>query len=121
MLWKSLLADFAKTDFKPTLIHGDLSSENILFDPRTHRLTGILDWSYAQVGDPALDFSHLYLHNPALGDEVLNQGEGVGDGLRKRVQWYIRTEPFYDIMWAVTHHWRKAERMGERNLEKELP
>src|SRR5436305_13036326 len=55
--WRALLADFANASFSPILIHGDLGTENILIEPASAKLTGILDWGYAQVSDPALEFA----------------------------------------------------------------
>ncbi|OLB46124.1 aminoglycoside phosphotransferase family protein [Candidatus Bathyarchaeota archaeon] len=118
--WRALLADFAYASFRPTLIHGDLSTENILIDPATVRLTGILDWGYMQVSDPALEFAHLFMHESELGEEVLKLYGAQGSDLKKRVQWYVDSEPFYDIMWGVSHHWQKAKRLGLTRLAKTL-
>ena len=46
---------FSKT--QPTLLHGDLIMHNLLTDSR--RLTGILDWEYAQYGDPFYDLARV--------------------------------------------------------------
>ena len=40
----------------PRLIHQDLSPEHLIVDPRTGRLTGIIDWTDATLDDPARDF-----------------------------------------------------------------
>lgn len=40
-------------------VHGDFRHGNILVDPATGRLTGVIDWGNAAVGDPALDFMAL--------------------------------------------------------------
>jgi aminoglycoside 2''-phosphotransferase len=42
-------------------IHGDFSPDNIIVDPETGRLTGIIDWGNAAIGDPASDFASLVL------------------------------------------------------------
>ncbi len=42
---------------QPTLLHGDLIMHNLLTDLR--RLTGILDWEYAQYGDPFYDLARI--------------------------------------------------------------
>lgn len=42
---------------QPTLLHGDLIMHNLLTDLR--RLTGILDWEYAQYGDPFYDLARV--------------------------------------------------------------
>jgi aminoglycoside phosphotransferase (APT) family kinase protein len=40
-------------------LHGDFKGGNLLLDPRSGRLTGVIDWGNAAVGDPALDFIGL--------------------------------------------------------------
>lgn len=46
---------FSKTE--PILLHGDLIMHNLLTD--SQRLTGILDWEYAQYGDPFYDLARV--------------------------------------------------------------
>ncbi len=45
------------SQLQPTLLHGDLIMHNFLTDLR--RLTGILDWEYAQYGDPFYDLARV--------------------------------------------------------------
>lgn len=42
---------------QPTLLHGDLIMHNILTDSKN--LTGILDWEFAQYGDPFYDLARV--------------------------------------------------------------
>jgi aminoglycoside 2''-phosphotransferase len=118
--WQSLLSEFRDANFEPTLIHGDLGTENILFDPASVKLTGILDWGYMQISDPTLEFAHLFMHKAELGEEVLKQYGTEGSDFKKRIQWYVDSEPFYDIMWGVSHHWDKPKKLGLRQLAKTL-
>jgi len=118
--WQKLLTAFRDLSFEPTLIHGDLGTENLLFDSTSVRLTGILDWGYMQVSDPALEFAHLFMHKAELEEEVLKQYRMRGSNFKKRVQRYIDSEPFCDIMWGVSHHWDKAKKLGLRQLVKTL-
>jgi len=118
--WQSLLSQFRDANFRPTFIHGDLGTENILFDPASVRLTGILDWGYMQISDPALEFAHLFMHKAELGEEVLKHYGIWGSDFKNRVQWYVDSEPFYDIMWGIDHYWDKAKRLGLRQLAKTL-
>ncbi len=46
-------------DYPPALIHGDLACYHILFDPRSARLSGVIDFGVAGTGDPALDLGSL--------------------------------------------------------------
>ena len=43
----------------PSFIHLDFRGNNILVDPTSGRLAGVIDWGNAAVGDPALDFMWL--------------------------------------------------------------
>lgn len=49
--------DKAFSQTRPTLLHGDLIMHNLLTD--LHQLTGILDWEYAQYGDPFYDLARV--------------------------------------------------------------
>lgn len=42
-------------------VHGDFRAGNLLVDPASGRLAGVIDWGNAAVGDPALDFMTLVL------------------------------------------------------------
>jgi aminoglycoside 2''-phosphotransferase len=118
--WQRLLSEFRYASFEPGLIHGDLGIYNILFDPASIRVTGIIDWGYMQINDPAVEFAHLFLHRPELGEEVL-QRYGVEEStFKKRVQWYVDSEPFNDIMWGVRHHSDKVKKQGLSQLSKTL-
>lgn len=41
------------------LVHGDLNPKNLLVDPRTLEVTGVLDWEFAQAGLPGSDLGNL--------------------------------------------------------------
>ena len=41
---------------QPSLVHNDLWPGNVLLDPASGRVTGIVDWERALYGDPLLDF-----------------------------------------------------------------
>jgi aminoglycoside phosphotransferase (APT) family kinase protein len=75
------------TGFEPVPIHGDLLAEHMLC--RDGRLTGVIDWGDARVGDPALDYAWL-LNEPFPHWEV-------EDELRRRAGFYHRLEPW---IWA---------------------
>lgn len=57
--WHEWLADDSSWPSHVVVVHGDLHPGHILVDDE-QRVTGILDWSEAHVGDPATDFSLLY-------------------------------------------------------------
>ncbi|MFX1497024.1 MAG: phosphotransferase family protein [Promethearchaeota archaeon] len=55
-LFKKFLDEKENFRFKPTLIHGDFDTSNILIDPKTFKITGIIDFEDSRIYDPAADF-----------------------------------------------------------------
>jgi aminoglycoside phosphotransferase (APT) family kinase protein len=49
------LAAHRPADGPPALIHNDFKFDNMIFDPDLTRITGILDWEMATIGDPLMD------------------------------------------------------------------
>jgi aminoglycoside phosphotransferase (APT) family kinase protein len=41
------------------LVHGDLNPKNLLVDPETLEVTGLVDWEYAHAGHPFTDLGNL--------------------------------------------------------------
>jgi aminoglycoside phosphotransferase (APT) family kinase protein len=49
------LAAHLPAEGPPALIHNDFKFDNVIFDPSLERITGVLDWEMATVGDPLMD------------------------------------------------------------------
>ncbi len=47
------------TSWQPGIIHGDFHIANVLFDPETGDLAGVVDWELATIGDPLIDLGQL--------------------------------------------------------------
>ena len=58
------------------LVHGDLDARNVLVDPDTLEVTGLLDWEFAHAGSPYADLGHLLRRDPA-GPDLAALDEGV--------------------------------------------
>lgn len=46
-------------NFEPRLRHGDFGGSNILWDPAKGAITGVLDFSFCGMGDPAADLASI--------------------------------------------------------------
>jgi aminoglycoside phosphotransferase (APT) family kinase protein len=79
------------TDFAPTLTHCDIAPEHLLC--RQGRLTGVIDWAGARIGDPALDYAWV-LNGPFPDWDV-------DDGLRRRARIYHRFGPWFEVEHGV--------------------
>lgn len=57
-------------EFRPALIHGDLTPNHILFDKTSRNIGGIIGFGNAGIGDPAYDFGILLDH---LGENFIRR------------------------------------------------
>jgi aminoglycoside phosphotransferase (APT) family kinase protein len=73
-------------------IHNDIRADHLLADPRTGRLTGLIDFGDAMAGDPVLDFVWLvgiggYEFIAAV---IRHYGLPLGDGFQETLIWLAR-------------------------------
>jgi aminoglycoside phosphotransferase (APT) family kinase protein len=71
------------------LVHSDFNPKNLLVDPETAELTGLIDWEFAHAGSPYSDLGNLlrFCTDPVLGGAVLDvvrRAPGLGDRLEER-------------------------------------
>lgn len=59
--WFERLAARLPDTVPAVLIHGDVAAQNIMVDPVTGALTGLIDWGDAGLADPATEFAKLPL------------------------------------------------------------
>ncbi|QNE17076.1 phosphotransferase [Kribbella qitaiheensis] len=79
-----------------TLVHGDFGPDHV----RVHdgRITGIIDWTDAHIGDPGLDLCWL-LHAtpPALSEAAAETYQPEPELVRRAYDWY-RLGPWYEVV-----------------------
>jgi aminoglycoside 2''-phosphotransferase len=114
---RSVSEDFQKYadsfGFSPTFIHCDLDGANILCDSSTRRITGIIDWGDACIGDPAFDFSGLlYEYGTRFLDALLSHYSHEDKSeLKRRIIFYSSLIPFRLILGArMTQRQFRVER-----------
>ena len=95
--------------FEPALLHADLGPEHLRV--RDRRLAGVIDWSDARIGDPALDYAWL-LNGPFAGWDV-------DPDFRRRARFYHRLGPWYEAHYGLfteqpAHVERGLAGIGER-------
>lgn len=94
--WEQAFAESRAISFSPVLIHGDLAADHILVN-NSEGLAGVIDFSDAGPGDPALDLAGL---PESLAAEVIahyadNPEQRVGLDVRRR--FYRLSVPFHAI------------------------
>ena len=76
-------------------IHDDMQARNLLADPETKRVTGLIDWTGACVGPLSREFAvHEWMHGTALGEiaRVYEAKTGVPVDQEQARMWYSIAE-----------------------------
>jgi aminoglycoside phosphotransferase (APT) family kinase protein len=62
------------------LVHSDFNPKNLLVDPTSARITGLIDWEFAHAGSPYTDLGNLFrfCEDPVLAGAVLSVLRGSG-------------------------------------------
>jgi aminoglycoside phosphotransferase (APT) family kinase protein len=91
--------DLLDTQRRTCLVHSDLNLKNLLVDPDTLEVTGVLDWEFAHAGHPWTDLGNLlrFERDPSyvagvLGAWASRHGGAVGallDGARAADLWAL--------------------------------
>lgn len=109
--------------FKPCLLHGDFKNDHIFHDPKTGKLTGIIDFGSLRMGDPAYDYHDLCLsYGEPFTRMVLDHYRGPADAtfLRRVTRFYAHIIRFSSMIRAVHRKdWNKFALRVEWLKEKE--
>jgi aminoglycoside phosphotransferase (APT) family kinase protein len=103
------------------LVHGDLGPAHILH--RGSSVTGVIDWSDACLGDPALDFAWL-LHSTRREFSSTLLGAYLresGSGLRDRSLFYHRLGPWHEVLFGIKHARSDLIETGLAGIRARLP
>jgi aminoglycoside 2''-phosphotransferase len=74
-LFDTYLSDDALLDYEPALLHADLAPDHFRYSPEAARITGVIDWGDASIGDPDYELSYLYRAGGArFVEEVVRHG-----------------------------------------------
>ncbi|MBN1248579.1 MAG: phosphotransferase [Anaerolineae bacterium] len=111
-LFAQALDDPAFFDYELALIHGDLASYHILFEPDAGAVTGIIDFGVAGLGDPALDIGSLITaYGERFVEEMAPGYPGLGACLPRarfyaqsiELQWVLLGVETGETFWFTAH------------------
>jgi aminoglycoside 2''-phosphotransferase len=95
----ALLADEGFMDYRPCLINGDTTPYHILFDRQARRISGVIDFGTAGVGDPAADFATvIYFYGETFLRRMAKFYPEIRDGLDRARFWAGTLE----LQWALS-------------------
>ncbi len=110
--FETFLGEATNFGYEPVLKHSDFGTSNILFDPASGSIRGILDFGSAGLGDPAYDFAGLL---SSYGEDFLRRCARVYPelaGFLPRVRFYQGTFALVEALFGVEHGDEAAYRAG---------
>jgi len=98
---ESLFTDFLENsenfEFKPCVIHGDFDTSNILVNPSTLKVTGIIDFEETRLYDPAVDLLFLGEGIEFLKSLLKSYPRTLDSSIRERMLFQFGRQPLIYI------------------------
>ncbi len=116
---EELFAGVSGLDFEPMLVHGDLGPEHVLV--RDGRVVGVIDWSDARVGDPALDFAWCLHGTSKVAADAIEEAYGLDAGTRERSLFYRRLGPWHEVVYGLDTDQPRFVESGIGGIRTRLP
>lgn len=115
-LFPKYLEDASNFDYRPAVLHGDLESVHILYDPAKKDVTGIIDWGAVQIGDPDYDLFRPYSHygREFIEDLLRTYPHKDPKKLFARMDFFYRAQMIHRTV-------RSARLKDEENISFHLP
>ena len=108
-LFENYFKDGKMVNYRPTVIHGDLSENHILI---TDKGIGIIDFGDARIFDPVFDFQWAYLCGRDFYDKLVDLYHvNYDENFEHRINnFYLKIVPYYGIVYG--------DKLGDKVLVK---
>ena len=113
--FEKFFVNLEQYEFKPKLRHGDFGTGNILFDPESESIAGIIDFGDVGLGDPASDFAGLFI---SFGEAFYRNCCSVYPEMEtalERVKFYCETFALQEALFGFDNDDQEAFRAGMEN------
>ncbi|WP_169814731.1 phosphotransferase family protein [Nocardia crassostreae] len=101
--WEGYLGEDENFAYAPTLIHADISLDHVLLSG--DRISGVIDFGDAQIGDPDYDLCYLW---PEAGAEFVRRvrecrGLELDARLAAKLDFWASSDSAIDVLHAIDH------------------
>src|SRR5699024_2008230 len=110
--FKTFLNEKAMLNLNTTLIHGDFGASNILWDQKSSKVSGIIDFGGSGLGDPAYDFAGIL---SSYGEDFFDICIDLypnGKKISERVKFYKSTFALQEALHGVENNDNQAFENG---------
>lgn len=104
------------------LVHGDVSDDHILVDEAATHITGIIDFSDASFGDPAIDFAYAWRWGEGHLDAILRDYHFAEEDrtLKTRARWTFVRYLINQLAYGQSAKWHQSVERSLAELEPHL-
>jgi aminoglycoside 2''-phosphotransferase len=99
-------------NYIPALRHGDFGGSNILHDPAQGVITGILDFGFAGLGDPAIDIAAISSYGQPFLTHFIPAYPGLDEIILARAHFYKGTYALQEALHGLLHNDPEAYQSG---------
>lgn len=119
-LFKDYFEDLSNSSIDLCLTHQDFDASNILINPDTCKITGIIDFEDMGIGDPAYDLIFIG-QGKRFFETMMNNYNGQKDvHLQKRIFFYFRRTGIPYLLYGIDHSLPEMISYGKYILEKRI-
>lgn len=98
--FESVLDDPQQIAYEPVLRHGDFGTGNLLHNPQTGQMNGIIDFGFTVLGDPAFDVAGLLTYGEPFVQEVARHYPAVAQ-FWPRIWFYRGTFALFEALFGI--------------------
>ena len=103
--------------FQPTVVHGDFDTSNILVNPDTFEVTGIIDFEETRIYDPAADFL-FYEEGDLFLNHLLKNYDGIIDlNFKERMKFLYGCNCLFYMEFGIEHNLPEIVKAGLELLD----
>ncbi|MFX1572893.1 MAG: phosphotransferase family protein [Promethearchaeota archaeon] len=115
--FNSFLTKEKNFNFTPTIIHGDFDTSNILVDPNTFMITGIIDFEESRLYDPATDFIFYEEGNIFLEKLLASYKKKMDPYFKERMKFLYGCTCLHYIKFGVENNLNDMIKVGFQMLK----
>ncbi|WP_280265809.1 phosphotransferase family protein [Nocardia wallacei] len=118
--WEGYLGDDGNFDYRPTLLHADVSLDHLLVTGT--QITGLIDFGDVEIGDPDYDLCYLY---PDAGRDLVRcvqrcRGRELDTRLESKLRFWACADPALDVLHALENDMPRFRQERLRVLSEAL-
>ena len=119
-LFSDYLEEGGNFTFSPRVVHGDFDTSNIIVDPDTLTVRGIIDFEETRLWDPAADLLFFGEGDDFIDQILSNYTQSTGPNLEGRMRFLYNRMPLIYVSTGIELEYREMVEAGLSMLEARM-